>query len=83
MAVPFDLAKLEITGDSTPVLQGVRFNNPGSYDYAISHNGTLVYVPLQTDVQRLVWVDRKGNESLVTSGGREFQRPSPLGKKGS
>ena len=45
MAVPFDLAALEVTGDSVPVVQGVRQNLSSQVDYAISDNGTLVYVP--------------------------------------
>jgi len=47
LVVPFDLAALEVTGDSMSVVQGVRrFGNP--VDYAISDNGTLVYVPSTT-----------------------------------
>ncbi|MCZ6770210.1 MAG: protein kinase, partial [Acidobacteria bacterium] len=44
MAAPFDLAALEVTGDSVQVVQGVRQTNT-LVDYAISRSGTLVYVP--------------------------------------
>jgi serine/threonine-protein kinase len=84
MAVPFDLAKLEITGDPTPVLQGVRSNYPGSHDYALSDQGTLVYIPGQVGVDHsLVWVERDGNETLVTEEKREYagSRISPDGKQ--
>ena len=34
MAVPFDLATLEVTSDPVPVLQGVRRSSTGAADYA-------------------------------------------------
>jgi len=75
MAVPFDLAALDVTGDSVPVVQGVR-QTPITYvDYAISNTGTLVYVPSQPDVQRLVWVDRKGTESQIIQEDVSFATP--------
>ena len=84
MAVPFDLAALEVTGDSVPVVQGVRHTAPSSVDYALSDEGTLVYVPREeTDVQRLVWVDREGTESVITQEDVSFGTPriSPNGKQ--
>ena len=86
MAVPFDLAALEVTGDSVPVVQGVR-QSPTSYvDYSISDNGTLVYVPggdSATHQHSLVWVDHQGTETLVTEEKRDFRVPriSPDGKR--
>jgi len=85
MAVPFDLAALKVTGDSVPVVQGVR-HSPTSYvDYAVSDNGTLVYVPggITTLHQHsLMWVDRDGTETLVTTEKRDYRSPriSPDGK---
>jgi len=83
MAVPFDLAALEVTGDAVPVVQGVRQTDLGYADYAVSTNGTLVYVPNQPDVQRLVWVDRKGTESQILQEDVSFATPriSPDGKQ--
>jgi len=86
MAAPFDPAALEVTGDSVPVVQGVR-QSPGSYvDYAVSDNGTLVYVPDQGASPysySLVWVERSGTETLVTQEKREYAAPriSPDGKR--
>jgi hypothetical protein len=61
MAEPFDLAALEVTGDSVQVVQGVRQETPGFVDYSISDNGTLVYVPSTGGLEStLVWVDRQG-----------------------
>ena len=83
MAVSFDLATLEVTSDPVTVLQGVRQNAPGSVDYALSKEATLVYVPEQPDVQRLVWVDRKGTESQIIQDEVSFGTPriSPDGKQ--
>jgi eukaryotic-like serine/threonine-protein kinase len=58
MAVPFDVDRLAVTGDAVAVLEGV---SPGSW--ALSHNGTLAYVPDTVDAARpatLVWMNRAG-----------------------
>jgi len=86
MVVPFDLAALEVTGDSVQVVQGVRETATAAVDYAISDNGTLVYVPggpATTHEHSLVWVDRDGTETLVTDEKRDFRTPriSPDGKQ--
>ncbi len=83
MAAPFDLAALEVTGDSVPVVQGVG-QTPDTYvDYAISNNGTLVYVPGESSGWRLVWVDREGREKSLTEQPRGLihLRLSPDGKQ--
>jgi len=84
MAVPFDLARLEVTGESVPVLQGVRQVPFAEVDYAFSADGTLVYVPAGESAGRtLVWVNRQGTEQLVTEEKRNFTVPriSPDGKR--
>ncbi len=81
MAVPFDLARLEVTSSPVPVLQGVRQSE--LVDYALSDEGTLVYLPRETDLQRLVWVDRKGTESQIIQEEVSFNTPriSPNGEQ--
>ena len=88
MAVPFDLQSLEVVGEPVPVLEGVRYSRGPSgsgfgADYALSPQGTLVYVPDQGYGRRLVWVDRTGIETLVTPQERGYGRPtiSPDGKQ--
>jgi len=83
MAVSFDLGALEVTSDPVPVLQGVRQSDPGFIDYALSEQGTLVYIPRGTDTQRLVWVDRKGTESQIFQEQVSFESPriSPNGEQ--
>jgi len=83
MAVPFDLTGLEVLGDPVLTLQGVRQDSVDFVDYALSDEGTLVYVPVETDTQRLVWVDRKGNETSIIQDEVSFGSPriSPDGKQ--
>jgi len=82
MAVSFDLARLEVTSEPVPVLQGVR-QSGAAVDYALSEEGNLVYVPSQSELQSLVWVDRKGTESVITQKPVSFGSPriSPDGKQ--
>jgi serine/threonine protein kinase/Tol biopolymer transport system component len=54
MAVPFDLARLEVAGEAVPVVEGVRranvaAGNPAAH-VAISRTGTLAYVPGPRDL---------------------------------
>jgi len=85
MVVPFDLAALEVTGDSVSVVQGVsQVNN--TVDYAISDNGTLVYVPITSTGglnRTLVWVDREGKEEPLAAELRSYESPriSPDGSR--
>jgi len=77
MAVSFDLTTLEVTSGPVTVLQGVRQRRPGFADYALSEEGTLVYVQVGSEGQRgeLVWVDRKGTERIITEEKRNFLMP--------
>jgi len=86
MAAPFDSAGLEVTGDSVPVVQGVRQTLNGYVDYALSDEGTLAYVPDAAGASprySLVWVDRDGTETMVSEDKRDFGSPriSPDGKQ--
>ncbi len=68
-AVPFDLARLAVTGPPVPVLDGVAFYGAaGLAFYDVSAAGTLVYLPLdpKTFDAELVWVDRKGTATPLT-----------------
>jgi Tol biopolymer transport system component len=64
MAAPFSVAELAVTGEPVAMVQGVRHpNSQAAADYALSDNGTLVYVPGGSDsstASSVVWVDRKG-----------------------
>src|SRR5262249_55595041 len=69
-ASPFDPKTLMLADERVAVVQGVESATfsplGGSAFYAVSNNGTLIYVPgaasAPTRPQRsLVWVDRQGN----------------------
>ncbi len=85
MVVPFDLAALEVTGDSVTVVQGVRQSLIRYVDYAISDNGTLVYVPgsAQATEKTLVWVDREGAVEPLGAPPGAYRDPrlSPDGRR--
>ncbi len=73
-AAPFDIAELQMTGESVLVLSGVK-------EYSLAHDGTLVYLP--GSVQDLVLVDRDGRTTTVIEPGRHFFHPriSPDGSR--
>ena len=82
MVVPFDLAALEETGDSVPVVQGVR--QTSYVDYAVSDEGTLVYVPAGGGLNNaLVWVDREGAVEPLDVPPHQYESPrlSPDGQR--
>ena len=66
-AVPFDLKRLEVTGPPVQVLDDVVTNRHALAicEYAVSRDGTLVYVPSRQLQRTLVWVDRKGAVTQV------------------
>ncbi|MBI1955829.1 MAG: serine/threonine-protein kinase [Acidobacteria bacterium] len=86
MAAPFDLKRLEVTGTSVPILDGVtEYPSLGSAQFSISQTGILAYVPgaFQGDDRKLVWVDRKGLVQPLAAppGTYEGPRLSPDGKR--
>jgi len=85
LAVPFDLKKLQVTGDPVPILEDVSVNLRGGVaHFAFSRNGVLVYLPAtQVPGNNLVWVDRKGMQRLVTETTHVFETPrlSPDGQR--
>ncbi len=85
LAVPFDVERLKVTGQAVPVLQGVRVENGGAVQAAVSRNGLLVYAPAGTTMgTQLAWVDRDGgNVEPLTAQWRLFSTPrlSPDGEQ--
>ncbi|HSE40569.1 MAG TPA: protein kinase, partial [Acidobacteriota bacterium] len=82
-AAPFDQKQLKVTGRSVPVLEGKDEIYADSRTFVIGENGTLVYVPVARSETRLLWVDRKGQTSLVQPKVELFRYPtiSPDGKR--
>jgi Tol biopolymer transport system component len=74
-AVPFDLARMEATGEPLRVGDGVIMKETsGAADFAISANGTLVFLPGSPVSQSssLVWVDRKGKRETLPAEPRRY-----------
>jgi eukaryotic-like serine/threonine-protein kinase len=76
LAVPFDAARVEVTGTAVPLLAGVMqsTNAPNSNDetgmgqYALSASGTLVYAAggrYPNSASHLVRVSRKGEQTRI------------------
>jgi serine/threonine-protein kinase len=67
IAIPFDAAKLELTGPPIALLEGVGVRAGGfSVDLALSRSGTLVYTTGGAiGARRAVWVTREGGATLV------------------
>jgi hypothetical protein len=70
MAAPFDLGRLEMTGEAVAVVDGVSVRPGSRADVVISAGGLLVYAAgtgLGGD-RELVWVTRTGVATAVDSG---------------
>ena len=74
-AVPFDRDRLELVGNPVPVVEGVRVENRGNVQFAISGDGTLVYIPgtpAMASDRGLVWVDRDSQEEPLATPARNY-----------
>ncbi len=85
-AVPFDAARLQVTGSPVPVVDGVAGDTTtGAGDYGVSATGTLAYVPGDpTGGQHtLAWVDLKGAATPIDAPPALYCDPkiSPDGKR--
>ena len=71
-AVPFDLDRLEVTGQPMPALEGVKSDaGAGDAQFAVSTTGTLVYVPgkAQAPGRRSTgWIRREDNAAAGLAG---------------
>jgi eukaryotic-like serine/threonine-protein kinase len=84
-ALPFDLTRLAATGPAFPVGADVGAAAlDRSYVFAVSDNGTFVYVRNQVvRTRRLAWVDSTGREEAISAEPRLYDsvRLSPDGKR--
>ena len=77
-AIAFDLSKLEVAGESFPLSTGVATTQE-SADFAISDDGSLIYVPgfyksADSAERSLVWVDRNGRTESIASPQMPYTR---------
>ncbi len=76
LAVPFDLETLEPSGAPVPLLDSVATSPGGSATYfAVSHTGSLLYVPARASGRKLVWVDREGRITPISEDRADFHGP--------
>ncbi len=87
-AVRFDPATLGVLSDPVPVVDRVMARPGGAGNFAVSTNGTLIYVASDTGAQiwpsrSLVWVDRQGREEPIPASPRAYASPrlSPDGTR--
>jgi eukaryotic-like serine/threonine-protein kinase len=89
MAVPFDLARLELRGepmrvsDNVQVDAGLAMAAGAAVRYAISRTGTLALIPAVESRRLIVWVDRSGRETPTGFPPRAYVqlRLAPDGKR--
>jgi len=85
--IAFDLDTLTVSGTGVPLVRGVlRSTAPASSaNYAVSDDGTLVYVrgTVASGSRGLVWVDRNGREEVIDVPPRAYTSPriSPDGSR--
>jgi eukaryotic-like serine/threonine-protein kinase len=86
LAVRFDPVRLRLSGKPIQVLEGLLADSTGgAAQFALSDNGTLVYV--QGDPGRsekiLQWIDRRGSATPLLSERRDYDLPrlSPDGRR--
>ncbi len=76
LAAPFDPARLALTGQALPVLEGVLTNSfSGTAHFSVGADGTLVYLPSSAlhAERSLVGVDRSGVAKLLTGARRAYE----------
>ena len=84
-AVPFDLARLEVSGTARVVVPQVVVLPTETAEFDVARDGTLVYVASDawTAKRTLVWVDRLGQEEAIPIEARPYAaaRLSPDGAR--
>ncbi|MGB6944515.1 MAG: hypothetical protein WBE37_19105 [Bryobacteraceae bacterium] len=69
MAQPFDMRRMELSGERTVVVPEVRYERWFQARYSVSDNGILLYQGGSAGNQQFVWLDRQGR-MLATAGPR-------------
>jgi Tol biopolymer transport system component len=85
-AVPFDLKRLEVTGQPVPVLEGVvTVPGNGGGQFSFSETGNLVYVAGRGGIQNksVYWMDQQGKFTPLREIPADYYQPafSPDGKR--
>ena len=84
MAVPFDVARLELSGTPVPVIEGIRESSFNGGTFSCSQTGSCVSVPGSLNTERTVaFIDRAGTVQPLPLPPQSYQHPrfSPDGAK--
>jgi len=83
VAQRFDTDALELRGDPIPLSEGLGVGDLGLVAISASTTGALAYRPGSSRERRLVWIDRKGQETpaLEQEGAYADVWPSPDGSR--
>ena len=70
LAAPFDADRLEVTGPSVSLTEGLAVGNQGGTHLALSGSGDLIYQTgtVSAGLSEFVWVTRSGEATLVDPG---------------
>jgi serine/threonine-protein kinase len=77
-AAPFDVERLEVTGQAVPVLDHIVASpGVGNAQLAVANNGTAVYLGGQSagEAAPIVWMDRDGRSTPLRSTPSEWSNP--------
>ena len=84
-ALVFDPSRLAVSGNPVPVLQQVVTKSTGAADFAVSRDGTLVYIrgTVLAPAMTIAWRDRQGHEEAIPAPPRAYThvRVSPDGQR--
>ena len=86
MAQPFDVDRLELTGEATPVAERVEVGGltGTSGAFSVSNAGVLVYQRTNGELgNQLVWFDRTGKQIAVVGERAEYLPPLELSPDGT
>jgi Tol biopolymer transport system component/DNA-binding winged helix-turn-helix (wHTH) protein len=78
LAVPFDQARLEVTGTAFPVVEDIWQGPAGYVAYDVSRNGALVSLSAgdrAVGKRTLTWVDRTGTRFPIDATARQYSQP--------
>ena len=84
-AAPFDVERLEVTGNPVPLLEGIVVKNTGAASFDVAGNGRLVYASggVTSGERSLAWVDGEGRMEPIGVPRRQYvhARLSPDGAR--
>jgi tRNA A-37 threonylcarbamoyl transferase component Bud32 len=83
LAAPFDPDRMELTGNPVSLMEGILMRASWNGDFAISRNGTLVYLSGQAGGGDLTLLDSTGNARALLPDLVDAQAPrfSPDGRR--